>query len=372
MSRRASTHAQGAPMSESEQPTTTPAPHAPARTKGLPTWLMTTLTTGFMPVFFMVLLTLTFVSSQHSPRPHDMALTVAGPQTVTAQIADTLTEHTGGSLAVTTTSDADSAREQVRDREAAGAIIVEGMSVTGVDASAGGSQAAAVVRQVGTEVATGLGTTVTVEDVAPLAAGDTSGTMLFFLLVPCTVGAFLAVFGPAQVRTSVRMRELLTSNVVAALVAPSVILSMLRMIVGDLGASFGTVASVLGVAVVYTLTIGLLSTLVYRGVGVGGVLLVMIVAVAFNFPSAGGSVPESMLPPFWQGVHSVWVGSGALEAMRSLLYFDGAGAGRWFGQLSLWTAVVVVLLIGLTWLQKRRHAPMTHSEVDRRLTTAAI
>jgi hypothetical protein len=47
-----------------------------------------------------------------------------------------------------------------------------------------------------------------------------------------------------------------------------------------------------------------------------------------NVPSAGLHCRAACCPAFWQGVHSVYFGAGGFEAMRSVVYFGGAGAGR--------------------------------------------
>ncbi|MGQ7296973.1 hypothetical protein [Quadrisphaera sp. KR29] len=327
--------------------------------------------TALMPLFFMLLLTPTLVSASHSPRPHEMAITLAGPAALTAQVRDAVQQQTGDSFAFTTTTDAAAAAQQVADRDAVGALVLGEGSVTVVEASAGGVGAAGVVRQLGSQVAAELGAATTVQDVAPLATGDATGTVLFFLFTACTVGGFLSVVGPSQVRSPLGAREMLITNGVAAVAIPLLAYAVLSPFVGGFGVSTGTLLAVLGIAALYTLTIGLLATFAHQLVGVGGVFLVMIIAVAFNLPSSGGTAPVSMLPSFWQMVHQVWVGAGGYEAMRSTLYFAGAGTGHFLVQLLVWTVVLLALV--LTTALHRRHKRQVdrHERLERDLEGAA-
>ena len=119
---------------------------------------------------------------------------------------------------------------------------------------------------------------------------------------------------------------------------------MLTAVVGDIGASFGDTAAVIGIGRLYVLTFALLASLFTRPLGVGAIFAVILALVALNFPSGGGSVPGSMLPPFWQVLHESWIGAGALESMRSVVYFGGEQVGRWMLQLGIWTAAIAILV----------------------------
>jgi hypothetical protein len=49
--------------------------------------------------------------------------------------------------------------------------------------------------------------------------------------------------------------------------------------------------------------------------------------VVLGNPSAGGAYPAPLLPPFWAGI-GPWLPPGAAtDAVRGIVYFDGAGAG---------------------------------------------
>ncbi|SMQ71262.1 hypothetical protein SAMN06295909_2514 [Plantibacter sp. VKM Ac-1784] len=316
-----------------------------------------------MPLFFLLAFTLCYVSATHSPVPHDLAVTISGPAELTAKLADTIADKAENAFTVTETTNADKARDAVLEREAVGAVIIDGTAVTTIVASGGGAIAAPAVRQLGAKIATQLGGTATVEDVAPLPADDPSGTVLFYFLIVCTVGGFLSVTVISQAIPKVRARAMLATSAGAALIVPALGFSMISVWV-DFEATFGSVAAVIGIGMIYTLTVGLIATLLTLVLGQGAVLAEILILVALNFPSAGASVPESMLPPFWQVIHNGWLGSGAFESMRSIMFFDGNQTGRWLAQLLIWTATAIVLVTLSAIMHRRRAAASARRETD--------
>jgi len=306
-----------------------------------------------MPLFFLLAFTLCYVSATHAPSPHDMALTISGPADVTEQIADAIDSRAEGAFDITRTTDSDAAREAVTDRDAVGALIVDGQDVTTVVASAAGRVATPVITSVGAQVASSLGGTSTVEDAVPLPADDPGGSILFLFLVICTVGGFLSITVISQTVKSGGLRPLLATAAGAALVVPVIGFSMVSVFV-DFEVPFGTTAAVIGVGMVYTLTVALIATLFDFLLGQAAVLGVILVVVALSFPSSGGSVPGAMLPPFWQVLHEGWLGAGAYESMRGILFFDGAQVSAWLTQLLVWTGAVILLLVIASVAKRRR------------------
>jgi hypothetical protein len=243
----------------------------------------------------------------------------------------------------------------VEQRDAVGAVIVDGADTTTIIASGGGRLAASVVQGVGAEIADELGGSSTVEDVSPLPADDSGGTVPFFFLVICTVGGFLSITGITQAFPKVRIRNLLLTSLGAGIVVPVLGFSMISLFVGY-DVTFGTVMGAIGIGMIYTFTIGVLSTLFTTLLGQAAVFAQILFLIALNFPAAGGSAPESMLPPVWQLVHNSWVGPGAFESIRSILFFDGNGLGRWLIQLVIWTGASLLVLALAARAKTRRSA----------------
>lgn len=309
-----------------------------------------------MPLFFLVTFTLCYLSATHAPAPHHMNVTIAGPADVTEEIANTLDSRARNAFDITQTSDDDATRRDVQQRNATGALIIRGNDVTAVIASGGGRLAASSVQALGQQVAAELGGTVIVDDVSPLPVDDPGGSVLFYFLVVCTVGGFLSITAISQVLPKVSVRAMVLTAVGSAVLVPILGFSVISVFV-NFDVTFGTAMSVVGVGMIYTLTVGLLSTVFVGLAGQGAIFLQIALLVGLNLPSAGGSAPGSMLPAFWQLIHATWFGAGALEAMRSFLFFQGNGVGSRILQLLIWTVVALALVLVVMTVKRRRAAP---------------
>ncbi|MBF4632602.1 hypothetical protein ITJ42_15390 [Clavibacter michiganensis subsp. phaseoli] len=340
----------------------TPGSVDPTRKASLRTTLIAVIS---MPVFFLLAFTLCYVSATHAPVPHDMAISLAGEPGTTEQLASAIEAEAPSAFDIARTPSAERAVEAVEYRDVVGAVIVDGTEVRAVVASGGGRLAAATVTTLAGRVAEELesSSAPVIDEVAPLPSDDPGGSILFFLVVICTVGAFLSVSGFAQAFPRARLRSMVATAAGAALLVPVLGFAMISVYV-DFEATFGTVATVMGIGMIYTFTVGLLATFLTTTLGSASIFAVILVLIAFNFPSVGASVPASMLPGFWQVVHDGWVGSGAFEAMRSVLFFEGHQSGRWLLQLLSWLAGAVALLAAVTLTRARRAAKTPEVEAD--------
>lgn len=315
-----------------------------------------------MPLFFLVVFSLCYTSALHAPVPNSMPLTIAGPAATTQRIVNGIDKQADGAFDTAQTTNAAEARRSVAERDSAGALVIDGTKVTTIIGSGGGVIASTAVKSVGAQVAAELGGTTKVVDVAPTTTEDRSGTSLFYLLIICTIGGYLSITVLTQALPRARTRTMVITAAGAALLTPIIGWSMISIFVGDYGSTFGTISAVIGIGMIYTLTIGLLATLFTKALGQGAIFAVILFLIGLNFPSSGGAAPASMLPGFWQFIHSGWVGSGGLEAMRSVVFFDGHQVGRWLLQLGAWTVGSAVLVTVVGMLRKRQQAQTGDSE----------
>jgi len=316
------------------------------------------LATAFIaPLFFVIAFPLLFVGAIHKPTANDLSLLVVGPDRVVAQIADGL--DSTPEFRATHTDVEGEARSSVESRAVMGSIEVlpdavdpasteaPAFTVTTFVASAEGQQVAATVRAIGAQVADDLGAadTATVVEVAPLDAEDPLGTNLFYLLTYTSLAAYLVIIVLMQVMPTARLRVRYAAVGVAAIAAPLIVFGLSSIFVGDYGASFGTIAGLLGVNALYVFTVGAAAVLIEQFLGKLATIGIMGFIVLLNFPSSGGPTPAALLPDFWQAVHSFYFGSGAYEAFRSIVYFDGNGAQRWILQLAGWTLGLILVTV---------------------------
>eukprot|EP01133_Synstelium_polycarpum_P026765 gene26765-32205_t len=121
--------------------------------------------------------------------------------------------------------------------------------------------------------------------------------------------------------------------------------------VGFYEASFVENLGLLAVIFTYTFTVGLVSILANRVFGKTAIMIVMLLMIFLNFPSAGAAFPADFLPGFWSGLSHFWIGAGAMDAARSIVYFGSTGIGHGLLILGGWLLLTVVLLV-LTHLRK--------------------
>ncbi|WP_167133183.1 ABC transporter permease [Paramicrobacterium chengjingii] len=311
-----------------------------------------------MPLFLIATFIFSFVGAGANPTPYEMPVTLAGPGEQTEQLADQIADETDeDAFSFTFTTKADAAKEDVESRESVGAIVIGEQDVTVYTASAAGAGQAALVKQVGAEVAQQLEMPMTSTDVAAPVEHDAGGMSVFFFLIVCTLATFLTVVILALMLPTARLGAQLGATAVASILGPIIGFFIISTFVGDFGVTFGSITAVLGVGMLYAFTVGVLTLTFARLAGLGGVLIGMILLIAASFPSSGGATSAALLPPFWQGVHDVWIGSAALEWTRGIVYFDGAQVEAWAGQLLTWTAVGIILLTAVSawqWFRTTR------------------
>lgn len=332
----------------------TPTPSPSKRS----TATLSKLATAFLaPLFFIIVFPLLFVGAIHKPTPNDLSLLVVGPDQVVSQIADGLDDTP--EFAATHTDVEGEARSSVSHRTVMGSIEVlpnavdpaspdtPTFTVTTFVASAEGQAVAGTVRAIGAQVADDLGAsaTATVVEVAPLDAEDPLGTNLFYLLTYTSLAAYLVIIVLMQVMPGARLRVRYAAVGAASIAAPLIVFGLSAIFVGDYGASFGTIAALLGVNALYVFTVGSAAILIEQFLGKMATIGIMGFIVMLNFPSSGGPTPAALLPSFWQAVHSFYFGSGAYESFRSIVYFDGNGAQRWVLQLAAWTLGLVLVTV---------------------------
>ncbi|GAA0431147.1 hypothetical protein [Leifsonia naganoensis] len=319
-----------------------------------------------LPLFFIVSFVFAYLTALHSPTPNNMSVVIAGPQTVTTQVVDGVEAKADGAFHLTTTTNASTVKSAVADRQVEGAIAVEGRDVTVYIANGGGRLAASTVQSLGSQVAESLGGTVTVVDVAPVSDEDPTGTGLFYLIIASTVGGYLAINALFQTFPRARLRYQLAIVGVSAVVIPSVVIGVQSLFVGVFGASAGQAWAMWGIDVLYVFTVAMLATLLTRALRTASTFGVTIFLLALNFPSAGGAVSAGLLPSFWQFIHSFWFGAAALEAMRGVLYFNGAQVGQHLLVLGIWAvaSTAAVLLLRLLQLRKKIPAEPTGDEIE--------
>ena len=151
-----------------------------------------------MLVIGVLLLQLGFITSYvgalHHPTPHKLSIAVVAPPQVTPKLVQALESVPDEAVKPVTAPDAGTATQQIKDQKIYAALVVNpnGTEDTLLTGSARGTSAAKAAESITTALDKSQGRTVKVEDVVPLAKGDTNGLTAFYLVIGWCVGGYLA------------------------------------------------------------------------------------------------------------------------------------------------------------------------------------
>ncbi|WAP53832.1 carboxypeptidase regulatory-like domain-containing protein [Streptomyces sp. S465] len=335
------------------QATRTAVPGGPATTRierSRGTSLVRTLAEIlWFPVALFLGFLFCFAPALHAPQPHHAKVVVAGPASAARVDAALRRQHPGG-FDVTAVADGQEARRSVLDREAVAGFAGGGRHPVLYVAKANGMSLEQALVKAFTALDADGGRRLEVEDVAPTVGKDLMGTTLVYFGIAWSVPGYLLATTLLRAVTFNRRRKLLTIAGAAAL------LSVVGFLVG-VGLGYLPFApGALGVAFLLTTAVATFASGLapfakqfFPALGMG----LFIVA---SIPTSGGVAPAPLLPTPFQWVHAVMPLANAVDALRGILYFDGAGVLGPVLVLCAWIAAGVALLGLDAWLRSRRAA----------------
>ncbi|MFE5243264.1 MULTISPECIES: carboxypeptidase regulatory-like domain-containing protein [unclassified Streptomyces] len=290
-----------------------------------------------------------FAPALHAPQPHHVKVVVAGPAAAPA-VADDLARNHPGGFDVTAVADERAARQAVLGRDAAAAYTSHGRQAVLHVAQANGASFEQTLREVFEGVAERGDQRLTVQDVAHTVHKDLLGSTVLYFGIAWSVPGYILATTLLRAVTLGRRGKLLTIAGTAALFGA----------VGwGAGAALGYLPSdpsVMAVAFLLTTAVATFSSGIapfarqfFPAAGMG-------LFIVLSIPTSGGVVAAGMLPPFFQHVHAVMPLANAVDALRGVLYFDGAGVPEAVVVLCAWIAAGAALM-GLDALLQKRRAP---------------
>ena len=278
---------------------------------------------------------LSYVGAFHAPAPREIPIAVVAPSGApagtAASAADRLDGLHGHPLDARAAATEDDARRLIADRDVDGVLL---LGADGKDsllvASADGGAVSSALTEVLTRIDTTQQRTLTTTDAIPAGTGDARGLSAFYLAVGWVVGGYLvaAIIGVSagsrpltRARGAVRLGALalyaVVSGVGGALITGPV-----------LGVFHGHQFALAAFGALLVFAVGAFTMGLQVWTGLVGIGLAILLFVILGNPSAGGAYPAPLLPPFWAAIGR-WLPPGAgTDAVRGIVYFDGAGAGR--------------------------------------------
>ncbi|MGW7468038.1 DUF3533 domain-containing protein [Streptomyces xantholiticus] len=303
-----------------------------------------------------------YIGAFHQPKPHRIPLAVTSPDT---QVADEalyrLARLPGDPLEPRTVADETAARRQITEREVDGALVMDPRGTTDrlLVAGGGGGALRQAITEVVTKVEKSQNRTVRVVDVVPGAVGDARGLSSFYLVVGWCVGgylcaAILAISAGARpanaARAFIRLGVLLLYSITAGLLGTVIAGPVLDALPGSVRALWG-----LGTLLVFA--VGAITLALQGLAGVIGIGLAILLVVVLGNPSAGGAYPYPLLPSFWRAIGPALPPGAGTYAARSIAYFRGNGAGGPMVVLAAWAVGGAVITFACAALRRRGPAP---------------
>ena len=274
-----------------------------------------------------------YLGAFHEPRPHRIPVAVVAPAGAPAGTAQTIAARLdalpGAPVSARVVADEAAARRLIDHRSVYGALVVgTGSQDTLLVASAAGAAATDALTTVVRGADLAQRRTLTVDDVRPVAKGDARGLSSFYLVVGWVVGgylvaAILAISAGTRAanrrRAAIRLGALALYAVASGFGGALIVETILHALSGSFVPlwAFGTLL---------VFAVGATTFAFQTLFGVVGIGLAILLFVVLGNPSAGGAYPAELLPPFWRTI-GPWLPTGAgTNAVRGIVYFDGAKA----------------------------------------------
>jgi hypothetical protein len=266
--------------------------------------------------------------------PRDLPLAVAGPQA--AMVEDRLTGQNPGAFELTVVPDEAAARAAIGDREVYGAIVTGGGAPRVLVASGAAPAVAQQLTQIGQQMSGAPATPV--EDVVPADPDDPRGAGFGAMALPLVMagiagGVLLTLLIPSA---GGRALGALVFGIAGGLVSMLVTQKWLSIVPGSYLA-LSAVAGLVSFAVAGTVA-GLATVIGRAGIGIAALTMLLI----GNPFSAATAAPE-LLPQPWGTIGQLLPPGAAASLLRSVAFFDGAGAQRPMLVLLAWAGFALVL-----------------------------
>lgn len=273
-----------------------------------------------------------FTWASASPEPHDVPIGIAGPDAAIQSVQDRLAEHEGA-YDLHVYDSAGEARQAVEDREVYGALVHESSGAQLLTASAASP---AVAQMLTSTFASpdASGTAPAVADVVPADADDPRGTALGSMVLPLVLVSVVTAVIVLLIARSAWQQ-------IALIAAAAVLGSLTAIAIAQVG--FGIVPGswVLN-SIPPALTVAALAGAIVGGVSAFGRVGFVAIAPLMLFlgnPWSGASSAPQLLPEPAGFIGQLLPPGAGASALRSIAFFDGAGAGTPLVVLGLWIAL---------------------------------
>lgn len=259
-----------------------------------------------------------YLAAFHAPSARHQPLGIAASDKVAARTELALNNAAPSGYTFYRYPDAEAARHAVTHDEVPAVLVAD---KHGTRLLVAGAQGPSTVSSVVAAVAEGAGRTLPVQDVRPLAAGDSRGLSVFYASFGVVLAGFLFAVSSYQIAPRLRLAARVLSMLVFATASGVTVALIAHTAFGALPTSFAVV----------TLLVGLLA---WASAAVAGVLLRLfgpigmpvasVVLLILGNATSGGILPSTFLPAWLSPLASVMPPAAAVRGLRGASYFHDA------------------------------------------------
>lgn len=290
-----------------------------------------------VPVLAAIAVT-AFTWASASPEPHDVPFGVVGPPAAIEATQDQLAVL-DGAYDLHSYDSLGEARDAIEDRDVYGALVHDPSGTQLLTASAASPAVAELLTSTFASPETG-GTAPTVTDVVPADADDPRGTALGAMVLPLVLVSMVTAMIVLLVARSALQQ-------IAMIAAASVLGSLTAIAIAQGGFGIAHGDWVLN-SIPPALTVAALSGAIVGAVAAFGRLGFVAVAPVMLFlgnPWAGATSSPHLLPEPAGLIGQLLPPGAGASALRSIAFFDGAGAGAPLLVLGVWIALGLIGIV---------------------------
>lgn len=308
-----------------------------------------------MPLFFVVMFPLCYLTALHLPTPHDVPVAVAGAGAATfiAQVGPEL----AGKIDFIPAGSTDQARDMILNHTASAAYVPapSGDSAQLLTAGANGRMVNQILPAIFKPVAKSSGNSLEVHDIAPLAPGDGTGIgLMLFMLIVVLVGFMSAnILGNAAFFLELRHRVAICAGV--AFLAPIILWAFTGPWLGIIEGSVGQIIATIAVGMLASFVTALITSAAVVFLSKWALFPAMLLFVFANIPSSDAAYPAEMVPGFFHWVSEWHLGAATVNTIRSILYMGGAGLTRPLVTMAVWLVVAIGAILAAAAYRRRQN-----------------
>jgi hypothetical protein len=292
-----------------------------------------------------------FLDAFHAPTPHDLPVAVVGSAPQVDSVRTALERAAPGHLAVRPLADEAAARQAILHHDVYGALVLGGPAPRLLTAGANGQGVTMTLTQAFTPIAQQAGQQLQVEDLQPLAPGDTRGLGIFYGSFGVVLGGFLFGIQSYSAAPKLPLRWRVLSILLFSAVSAALVAWAADVLYEAVPAGFGTVTLLVGLL---ALAVAAPAALVLRAIGSAGTFVTSLALVILGNATSTGNLPAEYLPPWLHPFAELLPPGVAVRALRGATYFADDGVARALWVLGLWSVVPLGGIALLDAVSRRR------------------